>query len=92
MTISRSLARTLSRETSPRSGLAEALGEFVGDLLQGFIAQFQDGGFVVGQGIVEAYLIHGQPQCFPSVRGFTEFLAISISSSMTCAVSMARFW
>ena len=71
--------------------LLQVLGQFVRDLLQGFVTEFLDRRLIVGKGIV-ADLVLGQPRLSPRCEASRNFLAISINSSMTCAVSMARFW
>jgi hypothetical protein len=86
------LARTLSLRPVHGQVLAQVLGEFVGDLLEGLVGELAHRRFVVGQRVVEADSSSVRPSSSPRLAAAWNFLAISISSSMTWAVSMARFW
>ena len=64
----------------------------MGDLLERFIGLLPHGRLVGCRRFVELDLVFAQAQRLAPVRRFLKLLAISISSSMTWAVSIERFW
>ena len=59
---------------------------------KGFIANHLNRAVVGLQGVVEGQLVLGQTEPSPGALASRISLASSISSSITCAASIARFW
>ena len=85
---------TQYRLPTPRGGeiAAQVLGQPMGDLLERFIDQLPHGRVAGCRRIVELHLVFALAQRLAPVRRFLKLPAISISSLMTWAVSIERFW
>jgi hypothetical protein len=59
---------------------------------QGLVAQHLDRAVVGFERVVEGQFVLGQPSASPRALAARMSFASAISSSITCAASMARFW